>query len=345
MDKGVTKRLYGNYRAKVVENKDNQKFGRVLVWIPDLMPLLPDNQGIWARPANNPIGGRNTQYNAENYYMGSCYIPRKGAWVWIFFEAGNINRPYYFAGLDVEQAPVLPENQTGTNFEDKWTIFKSNDGRAIVISDDPDDERTEITGKKRKLKNPPSGDIGSVTEIEDNQTTILLDERDNQQKLLIKTYKGDFIKLDIEDRTIEIQVASHIQIKSGGHILVTNTGDQNFLAGGKINITAGSDINILSGGSINSEAADENNLKSGSDSIEEVGKKKIIKAADEMYIKSGKDMHVQSGGDISRDASPNIYDNCGNSKPPPATTVDAEPATPSSPNGSRDETSGFRDEA
>ena len=150
MDKGVVRRLYGNYRAKVIENRDGEMYGRVLVWIPDLMPSVPDNQGVWARPANNPIGGRNEDEGTdENHYMGSSYIPRKGAWVWVFFEAGNINRPYYFGALDIQNTKVLPENQLGGNFEDKWTIFKSHEGRTVVISDDPDDARTEITGKKR----------------------------------------------------------------------------------------------------------------------------------------------------------------------------------------------------
>jgi hypothetical protein len=337
MDKGVTKRLYGNYRAKVVENKDRDKFGRVVVWIPDLMPLLPDNQGIWARPANNPIGGRNTQYNPDNHYMGSCYIPRKGAWVWVFFEAGNINRPYYFAGLDVEQAKVLPENQVGSNYQDKWTIFKSSDGRAIVISDDPDDERVEITGKKREMNNPPSGDTDSVYRIDDNQTTILLDERDEKQKLLIKSYKGDFIKLDIENRTLEIQVASDVHIKSGGHLFVTTSGEQHFLAQQSVYITSGKDINILAGGSINSEAGDENNIKSGSHSLEQIGGKKVVNCAEEMFQKSGKDMNIQSGGKIARDASPDIFDNSGASKPPPSLSVDAPPAVSADPDGERKE--------
>ena len=35
MDRGS---IYGNWRAQVVNNKDTKKFGRVLVWIPDLMP-------------------------------------------------------------------------------------------------------------------------------------------------------------------------------------------------------------------------------------------------------------------------------------------------------------------
>jgi len=238
MDKGYKDPLYGNYRAKVVNNKDKEQFGRVLVWIPDLMPEIKDDTGIWARPANNPMGGRNTEGSSNNYYAGSSYIPLNGSWVWVFFESGNINRPYYFGALDIENTKVLPENQLGSSYEDKWTLFKSHAGRAIVISDDPDDERVEITGKKRLLEEPPSGDTFSVYRIDQNQNTILLDERDDIEKLLIKTHKGDFIKLSIKDRTLEIQVADNIEIKSGGHILITSSGDQHFLAGGNMYLTA-----------------------------------------------------------------------------------------------------------
>ncbi len=327
---------FGNYRAVVVNNKDKEQFGRVLVHIPDFMPEVDRTKGIWARPANNPLGGRNKEDNMDNYYAGSSYIPQKGAWVFVFFEGGNINRPYYFGALDLENTKVLPENQVGSNFENKWTLIKSGDGRAIVVSDDPDDERTEITGRKRKLTNPPSGDTVSVFEIEDNQTTILLDERVDKQKLLIKTYKGDFIKLDIDDRTIEIQVASDIHIKSGGHLLVTTSGDQHFLSGGAMYLTATKDINFLSGGTINSQSSGEYNVKSGSHAIEEVGGTKITKVGDELYVQSAGDMHTQSGGMIARDASPTIQDNSGASTPPPATTVDATPASPSNPDGSRE---------
>ena len=139
--------IFGNWRAKIVDNKDPQKFGRCLVWIPDLMPEVPDSQGLWARPANNPLGGRNMENSDEHHYMGTSYIPKKGSWVFVFFEAGNVNRPYYFGALDLENTKVLPENQLGSNYEDKWTLFKSHDGRVIVVSDDPDDARIEIGGK------------------------------------------------------------------------------------------------------------------------------------------------------------------------------------------------------
>ena len=335
MDKGYKDPLYGNYRAKVVNNRDKEQFGRVMVWIPDLMPDISPFQGIWARPANNPIGGRNTEEGTANNYMGSSFIPSTGSWTWVFFEAGNINRPYYFGALDLENAKVLPENQLGSNYEQKWTVMKSHAGRTIVVSDDPDDARVEITGKKRLLNEPPSGDQYSVYRIDENQNTFLLDERDDTEKLLIKTRKGDFIKLSIVDRTLEIQVWDNIEIKSGGHILITSAGDQHFLAGGSMYLTAGAGIHMVAGGSINAEAGDEINSQCGSNSSEIVGGQKITEVGAACYVKAGTEHHTQAGALIARDAA-SIEDNSGSSQPPPPATVNAEPATSSDPVGDRD---------
>ena len=337
MDKGYKDPLYGNYRAKVVNNRDKEMLGRVIVWIPDLMPDISDTQGIWARPANNPVGGRNTEEGSANNYMGSSFIPSNGSWTWVFFEAGNINRPYYFGALDLENAKVLPENQLGASYEQKWTLFKSHAGRAIVVSDDPDDERVEITGKKLLLEEPPSGDTFSVYRIDQNQNTILIDERDETEKILIKTRKGDFIKLGISEdsRTLEIQVADNVEIKSGGHILVTSSGDQHFLAGGNVYITAGAGIHMVAGGSINSEAGDEFNYKCGSNSNEIIGAEHISEIGGTSYTKAAKEHHTQAGTLIARDAAA-IEDNSGASQPPPPAVVDAVPATSSDPIGDRD---------
>jgi uncharacterized protein involved in type VI secretion and phage assembly len=94
--------IFGNYRALVVNNKDREQFGRVMVWIPDLMPEVDRTKGLWARPANNPLGGRNMEGSDDHHYVGTSYIPKKGSWVFVFFEGGNINRPYYFGALDLK---------------------------------------------------------------------------------------------------------------------------------------------------------------------------------------------------------------------------------------------------
>ena len=287
MDLGATDKLYGNYRAKVVENRDTEKFGRVLVWIPDLMPSIPDDQGIWARPANNPTGGRNEQFGTDNHYAGSCYIPKKGSYIFIFFESGNINKPYYFGALDLENTKVLPENQVGENFQDKWTIFKSHKGRAIVISDDPDDKRVEITGEKRKLKTPPSGDIESVYTIDGNQTTILFDERSGTEKILIRTHKGDFLHIDIDERKLQAQFESDIVIKTNG----------------KLQLTAASNIDIKSKiGNVNIQAdvGNINNKASSQVNIESLANTNI-KAGVLMAIESSGILSEKAGGMIATD--------------------------------------------
>jgi len=256
--------LFGFYRAKVVDNDDKEKFGRVLVWIPDIMSYLPDTAGLWARPANNPIGGRNEEDGDNNNFMGTSYIPSNGSWIWIFFEGGNVNRPYYFGALDLENAKVLPEVQLG-NTNDKWVIFKSHDGRTITISDDPDDARVEITGKKRKITEPPSGDTGSVYTIDGNQTTILLDERDGKEKILLRTHKGDFLHIDIDEQKLQAYFKDDIHIKSDNNIYITAKEEFHIKTEfGELNISSNADdINIKAIGKINQESADATNIKSG----------------------------------------------------------------------------------
>lgn len=243
----VSNTLLGFYRAKVIDNKDPKKYGRVVVWVPQIMPDVDETRGLWARPGNNPVGGRNEIEDEEHHYMGSSYIPKIGSWVFVFFESGNPDNPYYFGSCDLENTEVLPENRVGENYEDKWTVIKSHEGRTVHLSDDPDDARVEITGKKRQISNPPSGDESSVYNIDGNQTTILLDEREGKEKVLIRTYQGDYIHIDINERNLQMQFENDINIKCGG----------------QLSITVAKDIHIKSGGTIYEEAAGSSNRVAG----------------------------------------------------------------------------------
>ncbi len=316
--------LHGFHRAKVVDNKDPEYYGRVIVWIPDIMlENISEDTGIWARPANNPIGGRNSKDDSDQRYMGSSYIPRKGSWVWIFFEAGNINRPYYFAGLDIEHSKTLPENQVGSNYEDKWVIFKSNHGRTIAISDDPDDARVEITGKKRQLEGSedPSGDTESVYTIDDNQTTILLDERTGKEKILIRTYKGDYLHIDVDEQQLHIEFESDINIKTGGDL----------------NITVAGDINEKSKNAFR-HATNETHIKSLSiieEAESEIHRKSAVikdEATGAVSVKAGANYDLTASA-INTDASIRT-DQSGAASP--ASADSAQEANPSNPSGERD---------
>lgn len=256
------------YRAFVIDNKDPEKQGRVQVWIPDLMPKVSQDKGLWAKPANNPVGGRNNEFDEDHSYMGTCYIPGKGSYVWIFFECGNVNRPYYFGALEPGNVDVLPECKQGDEYQNKWVVFKSREGRCIVISDDPDDRRVEITGKKRKISNKPEGDEDSVYTIDGNQTSILLDERDGKEKILIRTHKGDFLHIDVDEQKLQTQFekeiiiksnskfslsAKSIHMKSDSETNVESGGDMNHKSGGNGNYESGGDTNIKAGGNLNTD--------------------------------------------------------------------------------------------
>lgn len=312
-----TKPQYGFFRAKVVDNRDQKKYGRIMVWLPDLMPKVDDKKGIWAMPANNPIGGLNPETGEDSQnYCSTCYIPRKGSYVWVFFENGNINKPFYFSGLDLQNTMVVPECQVGGKYEDKWVILKSHEGRCIVISDDPDDCRVEVTGKKRQISSPPTGDTGSVYTIDGNQTTILLDERSGKEKLLIRTHKGDFINFDIEDRKLQIQVESDIEIKTNGKVNITSKGDMNLKASGDINIQATGKINI----------------KSSGDMALQTGNKMDQKAGADFNIQAGGQQSNLAGGPVTSDGSA-VIDMGGVSKP----AASAGSATEANPKGGRDD--------
>ncbi len=280
------KSLYGIYRAKVVDNKDPQKFGRVRVWIPSIMPNIPDTKGLWARPANNPVGGRNTEFDKDHHYMGSSYIPKKGAYLWIFFESGDINKPYYMAACELENTMVLPENQLGSNYEDKWTILKTHKGRVIIISDDPDDERIEIAGKKRQINTPPTGDTNSVYQIDGNMTTILFDERSGKEKVLVRTVKGDFFHIDVDEQKLQIYFKNDIEIKTDGSFYLTANKNIDILAEtGHISAESKEDMSLLT----------HNKLKTESDN--------------DTSMISHKNLHCQtSDGNICRTSSKNIFD-------------------------------------
>ena len=307
---------FGNYRAVVVDNKDKEQFGRVLVWIPDLMPEVERTKGIWARPANNPLGGRNKEDSDENYYAGTSYIPEKGSWVFVFFEGGNINRPYYFGALDLENTKVLPENQVGDEPQNKWVILKSGSGRAVVVSDDSKDERVEITGKKRQIKTPPSGDTGSVYTIDDNMTTILMDERDGKQKVLIRTYKGDFLHIDIDEQNLQAYFKNDIIIKCDNDLKIT--------AKGKIDIKSDAD-------DVNIEADANMNLKSGGDMNKESGGSSNNSSQNDDKTSAGASIHRKSGGNIMDDGA-QLLQQQGSA----GAAGTADSATAADPKGERD---------
>lgn len=323
----------GIYRAKVIDSKDPNYQGRVKIWIPDLMPEIEDNKGLWARPANNPLGGRNSLENTtDHYYQGSCLIPPVGSYIYIFFEYGNPNEPRYLSGGDFGQTKVPIENQQGSDYEKKWTIYKSKQGRLILISDDSHDERIEITGKKRLLNgNDPSGNQESVYAVNDNQTVILIDERSGNEKILIKDYKGNYINLNTETGDLNIEVSGNVHLEAGKSIYLSANEDVHINAGKKIKTKSVENTDIKSEG-LNLESISDVNMKSATNTNVTGGSNINIKATNNIH-EDGLLLLQQQGAAASANsasdavpASPN-----GDRNDPDLTTNDADELPPDQP--------------
>lgn len=238
-------KYYGFYRARVVEvdiEEDGEKnaYGAVRVFIPDVHTKEVDTEmdefkdGILAYPANSPLGGYNYDDNEKSSYSArSVYTPLKNSYMLVFFEGGDISRCFYLCpwiptpdpndsseeGGEEAKPVKLPPECRGEKLETPHKvvmIYKSYDGRAIVISDDPNEPRIEITGKKRMLKKEtPEGDEESVYTIDGNQTTILIGEKDGTEQVLIKTHMGDFIHIDTDKQNLDIKMAKNISMECG----------------------------------------------------------------------------------------------------------------------------------
>jgi len=242
-------RFNGRYRAKVTEvNIDENQYAAIRVFIPEMMTDLDpdydeDEMGLVAYPANSFIGGQNSDGD-DSVNQGSVMVPPLDSYVWIFFENGDPNSPFYTNGFTYKLNETLPENQGSEDSSKVYTLLKTNTGKAIVISDSPDNERVEITGKK--------ADPTKVYEINDNQTVILMDERDGKEKILIKTKKGDYLNIDTVEQKLNIYFKNGITIKTDADFSLDVMGDLIFNTQKNIFMTAKTNIHTKSdSGNIN----------------------------------------------------------------------------------------------
>ncbi len=193
------------YRAKVISNQDPQNFGRIKVTIPDTMYDYNQNDGIWARSANCMFGGSNVNMNGQNNkYAGSSYIPIVGQYVWCFFENGNHNLVFYLGTINLDDQPITLENTQGSEPWNKWVLFRSPNGRSVVISDDSSDARVMFTGLKRN--------INETTTLKNNQTGLYIDESTsaNDGKTWLADWKGNFIYIDSTENNMYVTTLNQI---------------------------------------------------------------------------------------------------------------------------------------
>lgn len=262
---------FGNYRAKVTEvDIEGGAYGAVRLFIPDLMTELDpdfdeDKMGLIAYPANNCMHGQ-------------LHVPLLKEYVWCFFECGTPSRPFYLNALQLRGTEAgshgVPSESKSVPAEQHrvYSLLKTSTGRSIVACDSPTEERIEITGKRRGwykydpkegMENDKDRTDDDYKKIDDNQTIIMLDEREGREKILIRTWKGDFIHFDIDQRALQLYTKGDMHIKSEGNMYLTAGKDIHLLGRSKVNIQSSGEMNLKSGANMNSESGATMNHKSG----------------------------------------------------------------------------------
>lgn len=118
-------KFYRFYRARVLDNDDSLKLGRVKLNVLTLFDGISKDDLPWATPAMPLFTGSGSGY-------GNFAVPEVGSQVWCFFEAGDFNQPVYFAEAP-DGVRGLPSERT-TNYPYR-KVFKSKNGVVIYIDD------------------------------------------------------------------------------------------------------------------------------------------------------------------------------------------------------------------
>jgi hypothetical protein len=238
--------LHGIMRAKVLRTNDPLKEGRVWCLAPKMQlkydhsakkdietkekiqkpkfhddsevkadDMLTSTNGYWYRPAQFVYFGE------EKDNKGGVYrVPRPGTWIFIFFEDGDPQKPYYF--------PFGPTNdgEVVTNKKSESTSLGSPEKKpnvdvireypnGTIIYTDFNSDRNEFIIKFNNdhvFRIADRGDKNGIEVFTHHNHYIRINDLDDTIKL--SSSKGDFILIDEPAGEITIKARTHIQLKA-----------------------------------------------------------------------------------------------------------------------------------
>jgi len=133
------RRYYGPYRAKVVNNKDPEGLGRIIVEVP--RARLPRQNAKWVLPMMNGAGSK----------YGTFWPPEKDDYVFVFFDNGDPERPIGYMGGWYAEGEIHPEFKPESDGTPKKRGFGTPGGHVVVMSD--------VDGKEKILIRHKDGTI------------------------------------------------------------------------------------------------------------------------------------------------------------------------------------------
>ena len=182
-DQAGDPRYTAMYVGTVTRNDDPKKLGRVKVTVPGL--LEPESD--WALPLGTHGGTKS---------RGSYAPPDKGAEVAVFFNQGDVDRPFYLSAHWGEPGgkPETPGPVGG---------YKG--------ANDPEDPNAFT----------PADAVLVKTVFEGSRYVIWVDERAGKERLVLRDKKlDDEVEMDGVKGGISIRATSGIYLKSDGALVI-----------------------------------------------------------------------------------------------------------------------------
>lgn len=202
--------FFGKYRAKVIDNQDPLKLGR----IQPLVPAISDQTLNWAMPCT-PYAGPNVGFYA---------VPPVGANVWIEFEGGDPNYPIWVGGFwSARGEDKLPPDATGPTMKVLQTekmvlIFNDEAGELTAKMDTDKGTMSIVMNDNGILLTTDKVTLTMKTdsiELKKGPATATVAEAITLKKSAASVEVSDNITLKNGGATAEIQQAA-IDLKNGG---------------------------------------------------------------------------------------------------------------------------------
>jgi len=204
------------YRAKVVENDDPEKMGRVRVQCPRVLGEYKSN---WAKVC--------VPYALDD--GGIIQIPRVGEVVWVMFEDGSPSKPIVVGQWWIpNETPLENDEYEDDEKRDRIRRYKTESGHTVTFFDKEGEEYVELETSKGHI--------------------IKFVDEDGEQKIKIEDINGNRIEMDTEEDDLNIKIDNDSNQEYGGDLNIQVEGETNITTEGDTNIDAGGDVNLQGGG-------------------------------------------------------------------------------------------------
>ena len=269
------KQLFGMYRAVCEFNEDSEKRGRIKarIWglhtdkkTKSVTEGIPTMELPWCEPCLPIMEGGISGF-------GIFGVPLPGAHLMVFFEAGNLDQPRYFASLP--SFPTIKADKT-KGFNDPNGVYPKEERL-----NEPDYHRLArgVTAKTLVTKKNSDAARAVATATGETWNEPSLYGTRYPHNLVIATHSGLVIELDSTPGANRLQIYhpsnSFIEIGHDGDMIVRNQnnrynivlGSSNSHVKNNDNMTADENINIFAGSNVNIKATGNVNIEGGTVNI------------------------------------------------------------------------------